>query len=72
MADTATGSIGTYSSDGPTATFNGLSLQYGSSVIILEGAYRDGDRMTLTWHYSDSQEPRTALMYRLSAYPTEH
>lgn len=72
QADAASGSIGTYTFDGPTATFSGLSLSYGSSLIILEEALRSGDRMTLTWHYSDSQEARTVLMHRLSAYPAGH
>lgn len=72
QADAAAGSIGTYTFDGPTATFSGLSLSYGSSLIILEEALRSGGRMTLTWHYSDSQEARTVLMYRLSAYPAGH
>lgn len=69
QADAAAGSIGTYTFDGPTATFSDLSLSYGSSLIILEEAHRSGDRMALTWHYSDSQEALTVLMYRLSAYP---
>lgn len=72
QADAAAGSIGTYTFDGPTATFSGLSLSYGSSLIILEEAHRSGDRMALTWHYSDSQEARTVIMYRLSAYPAGH
>lgn len=72
QADAAAGSIGTYTFDGPTATFSGLSLSYGSSLIILEEAHRSGDRMALTWHYSDSQEARTVLMHRLSAYPAGH
>lgn len=72
QADAAAGSIGTYTFDGPTATFSDLSLSYGSSLIILEEAHRSGDRMVLTWHYSDSQEARTVLMYRLSAYPAGH
>lgn len=72
QADAAAGSIGTYTFDGPTATFSGLSLSYGRSLIILEEAHRSGDRMALTWHYSDSQEARTVLMHRLSAYPAGH
>ena len=72
QADAAAGSIGIYTFDGPTATFSGLSLSYGSSLIILEEAHRNGDRMALTWHYSDSQEALTVLMYRLSAYPAGH
>lgn len=72
QADAAAGSIGTYNFDGPTATFSGLTLSYGSSLIILEEALRSGDRMTITWHYSDSQEARTILMHRLSAYPAGH
>lgn len=68
MADTAAGSIGTYTFDGPTAIFHDLILRYGSVSVILEEGYRDGDLMTVTWHHADSQEARTVLMYRLSAY----
>lgn len=55
-APSAVGSYGTYSFDGPTATFHDLSLRYGDTVIIIEEGYRDGGRMTLTWHYADPQE----------------
>ena len=67
-AESAVGTFGTYTADGSHATFSNLSLEYERSAVILEGGYKDKDTMTVMWHYLNSDESNTTIMYRLSEY----
>ena len=75
----AAGSYGVYESDGLAASFEGVSLRYGSatslerattgpSLVIIEEAHRNGDTITLFWHLEGSSEVHTLVLERLSAY----
>lgn len=63
---------GTYSPEGMTTTLNDVSAYIcsdgeESSVRFIE-ATRDGDTLQLIWQSSDSSDPSTTTMHRLSAY----
>ena len=71
-ADGAIGSYGTYRSDGTRAEFKNLALTYqtgsATTVIIIEEATRQGDRLQLNWHNAKSRATQFTAMRRLSAY----
>ena len=63
---------GTYSPEGMTTALNDVSVFISSdgeesSVRFIE-ATRDGDTLQLIWQSSDSSDPSTTTMHRLSAY----
>lgn len=63
---------GTYSPEGMTTALNDVSAYIcsggeESSVRFIE-ATRDGDTLQLIWQSSDSSDPSTTTMHRLSAY----
>lgn len=80
----ATGSFGSYESEGNDAFFSGLTLTNDTTSIILSDATRNGDTLILEWHRLSPESHRalpvqsttsptppdtgTILMHRLSAY----
>lgn len=59
---------GTYQSDGLYATLTDLSLTIGDRTLNILEAHRNGDNLTLTCLFSNSQSPLIIPMTRLSAY----
>jgi len=68
QAENAAGSFGTYDFHNLTATFNGLTLRYDNTLLIIEEAHRNDDTLTISWHYSDASTTYSTRMHRLKAY----